>query len=508
MLENIERKKQTMIGQMKMPRNYTVRGGLDKVVALDDDKLEERVEWTWWSPDLPRKELKALMVRTDSAALAHFGLWFLLLAISAPLAWISWGTWWAIPAFLLYGTIYSSADARWHECGHGTPFRTRWINEICYHISSFMTIREAYLWRWSHARHHTSTIMVGLDPEIQVKRPADLVKIALDFFDIMSGPPEMWRIIRHAFANPTEEVKNFVPVEERWKMIWSSRVYVAIWVAFILWGIAIGSFLPVMFVALPRFYGGWLHQLLGLTQHAGLAEDTWDHRECTRTVYINPVFRYLYMNMNYHIEHHSMPMVPYHALPQLHAAVLDQMPTPYPNLWAVYKELIPALIKQATGDPDYTIKRELPSPKNKHEPVQAVTVAAMSATPVMQAVSAMAAAPTMPPVTVQAVINEWVEACAVDDLDEEEVISFTHNGKAYAIYRLLDDDFYASDGLCTHEQVALAGGLVINGCIECPMHNGRFNIANGKAMTPPVFEDLKTYPAERRGDKVFINISE
>ena len=479
---------------------------------MESDRLEDQVEGTWWSPEISRKELKALMTRTDSAALAHFGLWFLLLAISAPLAWISWGTWWAIPAFLIYGTIYSSSDARWHECGHGTPFRTRWINEIFYHISSFMTIREAYLWRWSHARHHTSTIMVGLDPEIQVQRPADLLKILMDFLDLRSGPPEMWRIIRHAFANPDEAVRNFVPVEERRKMYWSSRVYVAIWLAFIIWGIAIGSFLPVMFVALPRFYGGWLHQLLGLTQHAGLAEDTWDHRECTRTVYINPVFQYLYMNMNYHVEHHSMPMVPYHALPQLHATVFDQMPTPYPNLWAVYKELIPALIKQAMGDPDYVITRNIPAPKTPVESDKSIIVQSLGA-PFGEATTNGAhdfartaivserieAAP-------QAAASQWVEACAVDDVAEEEVISFTHNGQAYAIYRLLEDDFYASDGLCTHEKVSLADGLVMNGCIECPMHNGRFNIASGKALAPPVFEDLKTYPVERRGDKIFINI--
>ncbi len=498
-----------MLNQMKMPRNYAVSGGMDKVgvVALDDDKLEERVEGSWWSPTIDRKELKAIMTRTDGEGLAHFGLWFLLLAISAPLAWMSWGTWWAIPAFLIYGTIYSSSDARWHECGHGTPFRTRWINEIFYHISSFMTLREAYLWRWSHARHHTSTIMVGLDPEIQVQRPADLLKILMDFFDLRSGPPEMRRIVRHAFANPTEEVKNFVPVEERCKMYWSSRVYVAIWLAFIVWGIAIGSFLPVMFVALPRFYGGWLHQLLGLTQHAGLAEDTWDHRECTRTVHINPIFQYLYMNMNYHVEHHSMPMVPYHALPKLHAAVLDQMPTPYPNLWTVYKELIPALIKQATGNPEFTITRDIPTPFIKN--VESVEVAQTVVAPVV-ATSTLAtstrATETISQATTQALATQWIEACAVAEIDEEEVLPFTHNSKVYAIYRLLDDDFYASDALCTHEKVDLTHGLVMNGCIECPMHNGRFNIATGKALAPPVYEDLKTYPAERRGDKVFINI--
>ena len=65
---------------------------------------------------------------------------------------------------------------------------------------------------------------------------------------------------------------------------------------------------------LPTMYGAWLHVMTGLTQHAGLAEDVLDHRLNCRTVYMNPVLRFLYWNMNYHIEHHMFPMVPYHAL--------------------------------------------------------------------------------------------------------------------------------------------------------------------------------------------------
>ncbi len=106
----------------------------------------------------------------------------------------------------------------------------------------------------------------------------------------------------------------------------------------------------------------------------------------------------------------------------------------------------------------------------------------------------------------QTLTGNWVEVCAVDDLDEEEVIGFEHNGHKYAVYRLQGDNFYASDGLCTHKKVLLANGLVLDGCIECPMHNGRFDVTTGKAVKPPVHENLKTYPAERRGDKVFINL--
>jgi MocE subfamily Rieske [2Fe-2S] domain protein len=470
-------------------RDYSLTGVVEgRAVALDDDRIEDRVEATWWHPTIPRQELKALMQRSDGPALWHFGIWIVLLIVSGYAAALSWGTWWAIPAFLIYGTIYSSSDARWHECGHGTPFKTRWLNEVFYQISSFMTIREAFLWRWSHARHHTHTYLVGLDPEIQVMRPADLLKIIMDFIDLRSGPPEVWRVIRHAFGRPNADVRSFVPESERSKMYWSSRIYLAIVAGFAIWSIAIGSFLPMMFVWLPRFYGGWLHQLLGLTQHAGLKENVLDHRQNTRTVYINPIFRYLYMNMNYHIEHHSTPMVPYHALPRLHQAIKDQTPTPYPSLWAVYKEMIPALIKQATQDPDYHIVRELPA--NFPAPMPPQNGARQAATNG----------------SAQTLTSEWVDACAVADVDEEDVIGFNHNGKVYAIYRLKGDQFYASDGLCTHGKTELSGGLVIDGCIECPKHNGRFHITSGRAMTHPVRVDLKTYPVKRQGNRVFVHI--
>ena len=469
-------------------RDYSLTGKINgRVVALDDDDIEDQVEESWWHPTISRPALKALMQRSDAPALQHFGLWLALLVLSGALAILSWGTWWAIPAFLIYGTIYSSSDAGWHECGHGTPFKSRWLNEVFYQVSSFLTLREAVLWRWSHARHHTHTYVVGLDPEIQVRRPADLLKIAMDFLYLRSGPPEIWRILRHAAGRPNADVRSFVPESELSKMYWSSRIYVAIFIVFGLYSLAIHSFLPMMFIGLPRFYGGWLHQLLGLTQHAGLKENVFDHRQNTRTVYINPVFRFLYMNMNYHIEHHSTPMVPFHALSRLHDAIKDQTPDAYPNLWAVYKEMIPALFKQATQDPDYHIVRQLPATA---APPEAATTGLASSNGTVQG----------------AISTQWIDACAVADIAENDVIGFNHNGRVYAIYRLPGDQFYASDGLCTHGQTELAGGLVINGCIECPKHNGRFDLASGKAVQHPVKVDLKIYPVELRRNRVFIHI--
>ena len=139
-----------------------------------------------------------------------------------------------------------------------------------------------------------------------------------------------------------------------------ARIWVALFAAVIGWSAAIGSILPLMFVGLPTFYGAWLQFFFGLTQHTGLAEDVLDHRLNCRTIYMNPVFRFLYWNMNYHIEHHMFPMVPYHALPKLHAAIKADTPPPYPSTLAAYREIIPALLRQLR-EPGYSVPRVLPA---------------------------------------------------------------------------------------------------------------------------------------------------
>jgi fatty acid desaturase len=63
--------------------------------------------------------------------------------------------------------------------------------------------------------------------------------------------------------------------------------------------------------------------------------------------------------MNYHIEHHMFPMVPYHQLPALHEEIKKDCPAPYPSIWAAYREIIPAVLRQLK-DQRHFIKRELP----------------------------------------------------------------------------------------------------------------------------------------------------
>jgi 3-phenylpropionate/trans-cinnamate dioxygenase ferredoxin subunit len=100
----------------------------------------------------------------------------------------------------------------------------------------------------------------------------------------------------------------------------------------------------------------------------------------------------------------------------------------------------------------------------------------------------------------------WIEACAADEIELEDVIRFDHGGRSFAIYRAPDGAYYATDGWCTHEQAHLADGLVIDDIIECPKHNGRFDYRTGEAKGAPVCIDLETYPVKVEHGKVLIDI--
>ena len=76
----------------------------------------------------------------------------------------------------------------------------------------------------------------------------------------------------------------------------------------------------------------------------------------------------------------------------------------------------------------------------------------------------------------------------------------------FAIYRSPDDRYFATDGLCTHEQIHLADGLVMDNIIECPKHNGRFDYRTGAAKGAPVCVNLKTYPVKIEAGTVMIDI--
>jgi fatty acid desaturase len=332
------------------------------LVGAEAEKAAEAglVSAKWYAPPISRADLKALMRRDDGPAIRDTIIWFAALIVSGGLGCYFWGSLAAVPFFIVYGVLYGSAsDARWHECGHGTAFKTQWMNEAVYQVACFMILREPTMWRWSHSRHHTDTIIVGRDPEIITPRPPDIVSLLLNIFALKNVVVYFRKLFLHASGQLGAEEATYVPESERGRVYRMARIHLAIYALVIVACLASRSILPAMLVGLPSLYGSWLTLYFGVTQHIGLAEDVLDHRLNSRTIYMNPIFRFLYLNMNYHVEHHIFPTVPYHALPKLHAAIKADLPTPYPSTIAAYREIFPTLARQLK-DPTYCVRRELP----------------------------------------------------------------------------------------------------------------------------------------------------
>ena len=198
---------------------------------------------------------------------------------------------------------------------------------------------------------------MGRDPEIAIMRPADLLRIGLNFFGIIDtyhGVKDMCRI---GVSGLNASEKTYVPEGQGSSAILTARIWMVIYFITLLACLEMRSILPLMLIGLPRVYGAWHHVLTGLLQHGGLAENVTDHRANTRTVMMNPMSRFIYWNMNYHIEHHMFLMVPYHALPKLHELVKHDLPAPNTSIYDGYLEMWPALKMQLKNINYYLIPK-------------------------------------------------------------------------------------------------------------------------------------------------------
>jgi fatty acid desaturase len=322
----------------------------------------------WYHSNVSRKTMKSLMQRRDSPAIIDTLIWVILHIVFAWGGLYFWGSWSAIPFWLAYGVIAGSVcDSRWHECGHGTAFKTRWMNDLVYHFASFQIMRNPINWRWSHTRHHTDTIIVGRDPEIVWMHPINLTFKFLSFFGIFDAYHSLKGLCSNAIGILSQDEQEYIPTSEYPKVIFWARIHMLIYAftfMMAVWllnsGMGWKSIIPFLLIGGPRIYGCWHFVMTGLLQHGGLAEDVIDHRLNSRTVYMNPVSRWIYWNMNYHIEHHMFPMVPYHALPALHKLIKDDLPGPNTSIWNAYSEMIKAVLRQ-TREPGYFLRKELPS---------------------------------------------------------------------------------------------------------------------------------------------------
>lgn len=101
--------------------------------------------------------------------------------------------------------------------------------------------------------------------------------------------------------------------------------------------------------------------------------------------------------------------------------------------------------------------------------------------------------------------ESWTRAATVDEIDDEDVIDVELDGRTIALY-FAKGQYFATDGICSHEHAYLADGFVFGTTVECPKHQGRFDIRTGQAKAAPACLAIRTYPVTVVGEDIFVQL--
>jgi fatty acid desaturase len=346
--------------------------------------MNEQIKITWYRCKVDKKLMSELMKPSDFRGLCQVIPQIALYFVSGLLAYLAYfnihrDNWvWAVPvlivALYIHGMFggFMGLGGPVHELCHKTPFRTKWLNEFFLRFYSFISWSDYISFRPSHVKHHQVTLHVGHDYEVVLPQKFDWYAVrfymgmfACDLkglFDNMRGWGRAARGNESDWKTKGEWMNKLVP-ESNLAMRREHRL----WARFVLGGhlalailfVATGNWILLIIFTFGCFYCGWLTGFCGTPQHIGLSSNVPDFRLCCRTYTCNWFPGFLYWNMQYHIEHHMFPAVPFYNLPRLHEAIKHDLP-PTPNgLWNCWKELLPIIIKQRE-DPNYIFVPKLP----------------------------------------------------------------------------------------------------------------------------------------------------
>jgi len=264
---------------------------------------------------LDRREIKALMRRSDGPALWRLALHISVALCTAGLVSLAMGSWLLVPAMFIHGIVLVHFFALQHECIHYTAFKTRWMNDVAGNFCAFIIMLPHRFFRYEHCDHHTYTQLVGKDTEM-----IELPKTMSEYLFYLSTYP-YWRakfqeISRHAGGHLTNSDKRFVPREEHATIIWEARLMLLFYT--IVFAVCVvGQFTaPLWYWLVPVLLGEPVMRAIRMTEHVGRPTVS-DMAVNTRSSRVSWPWQLLCWNMNYHAEHHYVSSVPFHALPQL-----------------------------------------------------------------------------------------------------------------------------------------------------------------------------------------------
>ena len=298
---------------------------------------------------IDRRHLKSLARRSDVPGLTYLATWAVALALTGSLVWLALGTVWVWPAMFAYGVVMSVPSySLSHETAHGTAFRTRRLNEAVFWFTSLLYGEEPLHRRYTHTNHHTYTWHVGLDSQMPFDTPLDFKGWLYDISGLSVHRFQLRILWQLATRRYTGLMRSVTPQAELPKMTRNARIFGLVYLG--LAGLVVAGYTwPLWFYVLPRLLGGPIMLMFNIIQHAEMQENSPSIMKSTRTFRTDRVGRFLYMNMNHHIEHHLYPQVPFYSLPDLHEAVAEQTPDPDPGFWRTSLDLLSVVIRRSLG---------------------------------------------------------------------------------------------------------------------------------------------------------------
>ena len=101
--------------------------------------------------------------------------------------------------------------------------------------------------------------------------------------------------------------------------------------------------------------------------------------------------------------------------------------------------------------------------------------------------------------------ENWIDAAAVGEVPEGDVIGVNVAGKDIALYEV-EGEFFATDNVCTHGHARMSDGFLEGREIECPLHQGKFDVCTGRALCAPLTENIKTYAVKIENMRVMLKL--
>ena len=328
-------------------------------------KFDNDLVVNWYRTPVEPSLLQSLNQRSDAKGFAQSGGFLGLMALSGAMAiFVQQQSYWLllIPVLFLHGTICAFMSNAEHELVHGRVFAHQGLNRAFLKLFGFLRwFPYDYYWA-SHTEHHKYTLHPPQDQEVVLPTRFTLAEFLKQGFVDPARLLELlrtnWRLGRGRLEGDWEEyVLGQDPV--RYAVFRWARIMLAGHCAIALVSIYYGFWIIPVVVSLTPCYGAWLFFLCNNTQHAGLKDKTTDFRLSCRTIYLNPVFEFLYWHMNFHTEHHMYAAVPCYNLRRLRDAIKHDLPPATNGLVETWRQMIEVQRRQSV-EPGFQYEPTLP----------------------------------------------------------------------------------------------------------------------------------------------------